>query len=83
MFQDQSSRNFQNIRGPENDGQPVAEQQRAVHDEPRPQVGLHAENIPMIAIVARRPFAISSQNFLILAAGSQKPTGACAQRTCR
>jgi hypothetical protein len=28
----------------------------------------------MTAIMARRPFAISSQNLLVFAAGSQKPT---------
>jgi len=44
---------------------------------------LHVENMSMIVIMARRPFAISSQNLLVFAAGSQKPTGACTQRTCR
>eukprot|EP00972_Heterocapsa_arctica_P026281 3868462-Heterocapsa_arctica.AAC.1 len=39
--------------------------------------------MPMIAIVARRPLAISSQNLLVLAAGSQQPPGACTEGTCR
>jgi hypothetical protein len=40
----------------------------------RSQPRRHAENMPMTVIVARRPFAISSQNWLVFAAGSQKPT---------
>jgi hypothetical protein len=49
--------------------------QAADRDLPEANRRPHAENMPMIAIMARRPFAISLRNFSVFAAGSQKPPG--------